>query len=277
MRHPRHLLRRLMLLAAVLLAACAPAAPEAVVLPTLFPSQTPSPEIQAAVEGTLTALVPTVTPRPETATPSPMPTATPIVVTLPALAGQRIPPPLDISLPDGWQTVGYDVLILSDVIALDDVGTIRGVPLAVYRGPVTNGQGTIVLLWGFPNVVNPFPEGGTPGAPDLWADGLRLLRLAVLEQDCNIGTDERRTYRVGLLSAVGAQFSAVACPELPDTRGWFVGVQEGGLNFVFYAYVEGPALVDPQRLDAFNAASREIQAILDTVRFNLPEATPDVP
>lgn len=276
MRHPRHLLRRLTLFAGGLLAACA-AAPAATGLPTPLPSLTPSPEIQAAVEATLTALVPTATPRPETATPSPAPTETPIVVTLPPLAGQRIAPPLEITLPDGWQTVGYDVLILSDVIALDDVGSIRGIPLAVYQGPVTGGTGTIVLLWGFPNIVNPFPEGGTPAAPDLWADGVRLLRLAVLEQGCNIGTDERRTYRIGLRSAVGAQFSAVGCPELPDTRGWFAGVQEGGLNFIFYAYVEGAALVDPQRLEAFNAAGQQMQAILETVRFNLPEATPDAP
>ncbi|MBI5670229.1 MAG: hypothetical protein HZC41_19725 [Chloroflexi bacterium] len=191
------------------------------------------------------------------------------MVTLPALAGERIPPPLDITLPEGWRTVGYDVLVLNDV------GAIRGVPVAVYQGNVTGGRGTIVVLWGFPNISDPFPDGGASGAPDLWSDGLRLLRLAVLEQGCNIGTGDQRSYRVGLLSAVGTQFSAVECPELEPTRGWFAGVQEGGLNFVFYAYAEGEPVVDPQRVDVFNAASQEMQAILDSVRFRVPEATPE--
>ncbi len=261
------------LLFALLLAACAPAAPTATPLPTFVPTLTATADIERAVAGTLTALAPTAGPGTATATAvvtaTPPPTQTPIVVTLPALAGERIPPPLDITLPDNWRTVGYDVLIVSDV------DTIRGLPLAVYQGPVTGGLGTIVVLWGFPNIGDPFPDGAATAAPDVWSDALRLLRLAVLEQGCNVGTDAQRSYRVGLLAAVGTPFSAVDCPELPNTRGWFAGLQERGLNFVFYAYVEGQQLVDPQQVTAFNTAAREMQAVLDTVRFRIPEATPE--
>lgn len=248
------------------LAACAQAAPTPTLTPV--PSLTPSPDIQAAVEQTLTALAPTGTPEPVTPTATPAPTETIEVITLAPLAGEHIPPPLDITLPEDWR-VGYDVLVLNDM------GALRGVPLAIYRGPVAGGTGTIVLLWGFPNLANPFPGPGTPAGPDLWADGVRLLRLAVLEQDCNIGTDRQRSYRVGTLSAMGAQFSAVECPELPNTRGWFAGLQESGLNFVFYAYAEGDAVVDPLRVEQFNAAAEQMQAVLDTVRFRVPEATPE--
>ncbi len=252
----------------LLLAACAaPPAPTAT--PTLLPSLTPSstPDLQAAVAGTLTALAPTAAATAPTA--SPTATEAPIVVTLPPLARQRIPPPLELTLPDGWETVGYDVLVLNDV------GDIRGIPFAVYRGPVGGGQGmgTVVLLWGFPNLVGGNPFEAARQELDLWSDGLRLLRLAVLEQGCNIGTDLRRQYTVGGRPAVGTQFSAVDCPELPDARGWFAGVRERDLNFVFYAYAEGDAMVDPQRLDAYNAARDELQAILDTVRFQVPEMT----
>lgn len=253
----------------ILLAACQ-AAPTATPLPTLVPSLTASPDIQEAVAGTLTAMAPTAGPGTATATvPVTPPTETPIVVTLPALAGEHLPPPIDITLPEDWRTVGYDVMVLNDV------GEIRGVPVAVYQGPVTGGQGTIVLLWGFPNITDPFPDSGSPIAPDLWADGVRLLRVAVLEQGCNIGTGEQRSYRLGLLSATGSQFSAVECPELPSTRGWFAGLQEKGLNFVFYAYAEGEQVVDPAQVRIFNQAGQEMQAILDTVRFNVPEATPE--
>lgn len=255
----------------ILLAACAQAAPTVTPLPTLVPSLTASPDIQEAVAGTLTAMAPTAGPGTATATAvvtaTETPTETPIVVTLPALAGEHLPPPIDITLPEDWEAVGYDVMVLNDV------GEIRGIPVAVYQGPVTGGRGTIVLLWGFPNIGDPFPENGSPVAPDLWVDGLRLLRIAVLEQGCNIGTDEQRSYRVGLLSAAGSQFSAVDCPELPSTRGWFAGLQEKGLNFVFYAYAEGDQIVDPANSAVFNQASQDMQAILDTVRFNVPEAT----
>ncbi|MFO7322353.1 MAG: thioredoxin domain-containing protein [Chloroflexota bacterium] len=186
-----------------------------------------------------------------------------LIVTVEPLLGERIEPPLEIELPDGWR-YGYDALVLRDV---DNV--IRTIPLAIYTGPVTGGRGFIVLLWGFPNLIAGNPLSGAAIAPDLWSDGLRLLRLAVVEQGCNIGTDLRTSYSVGELPASGTQFSAVDCPQLPDTRGWFAGLQEGGINFVFYVYTEP--------IEAMNVAEDQLQLILDSVRFTVPEAAATLP
>lgn len=179
------------------------------------------------------------------------------VVTVEPLLGEEIQPPLDITLPDGWGS-GYDALLLTDAD-----GSLRSVPLAVYTGPVEGGQGFIVLLWGFPNLV---PIGTDTSGPiqDLWGDGLRLLRLAVIEQGCNIGTDLRTQYSIGGQPAMGTQFSAVDCPELPDTRGWFAGISERGINFVFFVYT------DP--IDAMTGARAGLQTVLDSVQFRIPEA-----
>ena len=183
----------------------------------------------------------------------------PIVITLPPVQNQEIPPPLNLTLPDGWRT-RHDTLLLGDVDAM------RSVPFSYFTGPVTGGTGNIVLLWGFPNLVagNPFDASGVQ--VDLFTDGLRLLRLAVIEQGCNIGTDLRREYSIGGLTAVGTQFSAVTCPETSDTRGWFAGLQQNDINFIFYAYT------DP--IEAIDGARAELQAILDSVRFAFP--TPQV-
>ncbi len=192
---------------------------------------------------------------------TPDPEATePVVITLEPLMGASITPPLIIGLPQGW-AYGYDVLVLQDVDA------IRNIPIAVYMGPVTGGTGTIILVWGFPNLIPSLTENGI-AEPNLWADGLRLLRLAVIEQGCNIGTDLRRDYSIGGLASVGTSFAAVGCPELADTRGWFAGLQQFGLNFVFYTYVEPISAMDASAPD-------ELQRILDTVRFVVPPtATP---
>jgi hypothetical protein len=192
------------------------------------------------------------------ATPDPEATEPPLVVTVEPLLGERIPPPFEIALPDGWQ-FGYDTFILSDVD-----GAIRTIPLAVYTGPIPGGSGTIVLLWGFPNLFGAEMFSGGPNTPDLWSDGLRLLRLAIIEQDCNIGTDLRREYSIGGMSAAGTQFSAVDCPELPDTRGWFAGVQESGVNFVFFMFA------DP--IDAMTTGQEALQAVLDSVEFHVEPA-----
>ncbi|MBL8133959.1 MAG: thioredoxin domain-containing protein [Anaerolineae bacterium] len=197
----------------------------------------------------------------ELTTPTPDPEATeeaePLV--LEAVTGQDVPPPITLQLPAGW-------LSGSDVLVLQDVDAIRNIPFAIYTGPVTGGVGTIVLLWGFPNlVVAPSAVQATlpPEMLDLHIDGTRLLRLAVVEQGCNVGTDLRRTYSIGGLQAAGTQFAAVDCPELPDTRGWFAGLRQYGLNFMFYAYAEP--------IEAMDTAEVELQAILDTVVFTLPE------
>jgi hypothetical protein len=268
----------------VLLAAACGQTPAPTATPTPMPTlvasltaTTPG-DIALAVDSTLTALAPIgATPTDLTLTPTPEISATPTQtpdVTLPPLAGEKIPPPLDITLPEGWRVVLTDVQILQDVDR-----HIRGFPFEVYSGPVTGGIGTIVLYWGFPNLNLTTGEtavplmAGTPVRPDIWSDGLRILNLAVVEQGCTVGTDLRRSYRIGLLSGTGTQFSAVNCPELPDTRGWFTAIQEKGLNFVFYVYVEGEGVMSSASLDAFRAASDELQAILDTVRFRVPDGT----
>ncbi|MEP7291751.1 MAG: thioredoxin domain-containing protein [Chloroflexota bacterium] len=176
------------------------------------------------------------------------------------LSHEAVAPPLTLSLPAGW-SFAYDALVLQDIDG------IRPVPFAFYQGPVTGGIGTIVLLWGFPNLVVGAPAGGLI-QPDVWTDATRLLRLAIFEEGCNVGTDLRRNYSVGAMQAVGTQFAAVDCPQLVDTRGWFAGLRQFNVNFVFYAYTEPITAMD-------GAAVDELQAILDSVQFILPEVTPE--
>lgn len=183
------------------------------------------------------------------------------ILELPPVTNEATAPPIIIGLPQGWRS-GYAVQFLRDIDAD------RTIPVAVYQGPVTGGTGNIVLLWGFPNL-NIAPEGGTipeTVTPDLWLDGVRLLRLAVVEAGCNVGTDLRREYNVGGMTAVGTQFAAVDCPELPDTRGWFAGLRQYNINFIFYVFTEP--------IEAMDVAETELQAILNSVRFAAP-ATPD--
>lgn len=178
------------------------------------------------------------------------------VLQVDALSRQAVEPPLTIDLPEGW-SFAYDALVLQDIDG------IRPIPFAFYQGPVTGGIGSIVLLWGFPNLVNI-----NTLEPDVWTDGTRLLRLAIFEAGCNVGTDLRRNYSVGGMQAVGTQFAAVDCPQLPDTRGWFAGLRQFNVNFVFYAYTEPITAMD-------GSAVEELQAILDSVQFVMPEVTPE--
>jgi hypothetical protein len=185
-----------------------------------------------------------------TSTVDPLATA-PVVLTLDPLLGESFPPPLTLDLPDGWAQ-GDDTLLL------DDVAGVRAIPFTLYTGPVEGGTGNIVLLWRFPNVsLNPLAT--TPEAPDLYADGLRLLRLAIVEPGCNVGTDIRREYPIGGMTAIGTGFSAVDCPQLPDTRGWFAGLRWNNINYIFYMYT------DP--IEAMDMARDDLQAILDSMRF----------
>jgi hypothetical protein len=191
-----------------------------------------------------------------TATTDPLltPTAGPTVISIAPITSEGIAPPFSISLPPEWEAYYTNYL-------LPDVGGLLALPLAMYRGPVSGGgTGWIAVLWAFPNLsgsVNMFqPE---VGEVDLFADGLRLLRLAVLEQGCNIGTDLQRQYTVGGMPATGTQFSAVTCPENADTRGWMAGLPVNGLNFLFYVYTDPITAIDDSRAG--------LQAILDSVRF----------
>lgn len=193
------------------------------------------------------------------------PETTPILVN--PLLGLPVLPPLAIDLPASWGAY-YDTYIYTE---LD--GRVETLPLAFYQGPVTGGVGNIVLLWGFDSFVGAVFEQ----APDPWLDGLRLLQPVVFSPECNVGRFPKRDYRIGAFDAVGAQFTAIDCPnEAPDTRGWFAATTYEGLNFAFYAYI------DPLQ-PAGSQAEFDLQAILDSVRFDLdayqeiiPELTPEV-
>jgi hypothetical protein len=183
-------------------------------------------------------------------------TATPTPILIDPLLGLPIQPPITMDLPDGW-AYAYNAFVYSD---LD--GRIETVPFAYYTGPVTDGTGTIILLWGFDSVVNPFAaqQGTNP-----WLDGLRLLRLVVMDHSCTIGTAPEREYSVGGMEATGTQFSAVDCPEgIPDTRGWFAARVVDRVNFAFYMYVDP---IQP----AGATAEFDLQAILDTVEFRVSD------
>ena len=221
--------------------------------PTITPSPVPT-STSTATPLPSPTLLPTVTPLPE---PTDLPT---VVLEIPQLIEGGTAPPFDIAVPDSWESQNL-------IFTVPDVdGSLRPTQLTLYSGPVSGGTGTIVALWGFPNFINtsPFVAPGTPTPePNLWSDGLRLFRTAMVDRGCNSGTDLQRTYRVGDREGSGTQFAIVDCPESPDTRGWFAGLQEQGLNFVFFVYTEP--------IEAMNDADEELQAIMDTVRFRVTE------
>ncbi len=245
-------------LLALLIAACT-TAPAATPTPSLTPVPTdtatplPSPTIRPTATLTRTPL-PTLTPTlaDTPASPTPIPSAAPLEVE------EGVPPPFDIALPPGWQE-GYGILPVRDGI------TQTGVPVAIYTGPVPEHEdvtGWIVVLWGFPSI-SPGPEA------DLWADGLRFLRGALLDPSCNIGTDMARYFEVGGRDdAVGTFFSAVGCRGEPDTAGWFAGLREQGGNYVFFIYTEPLEGIDPAR--------GPLQDILDSIAWHtIPTHTPE--
>jgi len=176
---------------------------------------------------------------------------------------QALASPIDITLPDGWEVALNDTLLIQDIDAL------RTVPFTLYKGPVTGGTGSIAMLWGFPSLLaaNPLIAETEQTVPEnLLTDGLRMLRLAIVEPGCNVGTDVERTYSLGDgIEGPGTAWSAVNCPELPDTRGWFVGTRQQNLNFLFFVYIDP---IDPAGPTAEEQVAQEqLQAILDTVRF----------
>ncbi len=242
----------LAILSAALIAGCAPAptatptaTPVPTDTPTLPPSETPTPTETPAPTRTP---LPSVTPTEAAAMPTPQATAD---------VGEGIAPPYDVTLPQGWQ-VGYGILPVRDGV------TESGVPVAIYTGSIAADPavtGWIVVLWGFPSL-SARPEA------DLWADGLRFLRGALLDSSCNIGTDLSRTFSVGGRDdAVGTFFSAVSCRGEPDTAGWFAGLTEQGGHYVFFAYAEP--------LEGIDAARAELQAILDSIVWQpIPTWTP---
>jgi hypothetical protein len=217
---------------------------------TLTPAPTDVPTITPIVFPTLPPAF-TAVPAPATLTPS----ATPLLVE--PLTGIEVEPPFTLMLPQNWR-YGYDTLLYQDV------GEVKSVPIALYKGAVTGGTGTIVLVWNFRSVTTANPLSPDYGKPNLWVDGLRLLRALVFDARCNIGTEPEKQYRIGDLPAVGTSFAAVDCPDTPDTRGWFAGVTVENVNFVFYVYTDPISAMDGQ-------AQAELTAILESVRFDFSQ------
>lgn len=178
-----------------------------------------------------------------------------------AAEGEAIDPPVSVVMPEGWVTQNNTALV-QDIFMDEARGNLRVIPFSYYTGPVSGGTGFIVLVWGFDSYAISNPLAEDFGEINLWRDGLRLLRLALLEPECNIGTQTELEYQVGGLPAVGTYFAAVDCPESVDTRGWFAGLRQDGINFIFYVYTEPIEAMD-------GSAPDELQAILDTVAFHV--------
>lgn len=254
---------------------------------TPLPSLTPSPGAPLALPtgtpGPTWTLAPSSTPSGPTATSpllaaSPTPIASPLPTQSLVLPGDA--PPFGLNLPRGWQYAYQYVPIRT---AYDAV--MMGV--AIYQGPVTNGVGTIIALWGFPSIAPPpslsellgatasagTPTPGPGGLLDdltrsmLWTDGLRLLQGTVVDITCNVGTSGQRDFTVGGQPAVGTYFNITGCQGEPDTAGWFAGVKSDAGNVLFYAYAEP--------IEAYNDARGDLQTVLDSVRFAvMPTPTP---
>jgi hypothetical protein len=218
----------------------------------------------------LLAQTPVPTPDPDI-TPEVTPEIESVTIEIEASEGQEIDPPIMIELPDGWVSQ-------NSTIVIQDLMGLQVLPFTIYAGLINEGTGIgyITLLWGFDNVAL-LPDADSTNEVKInpFMDGLRLLRLALLEPECTVGTDVEREYPIGDQIGYGTGFAAVGCPKTEDTRGWFVSLNVDGLNFAFYIYAEPLASMD--------GAEGEFQAILDTVRFDIPgflaraqaEATPE--
>lgn len=235
---------------------------------TTTPTATPVPTDTATARPSAT---PTWTPSPLPAlTATPLPSLTPTDASAPPAsptppevltAVEGVPPPFDIMLPEGWRAA-YSVLPMRGPVIAGDI------PLAIYGGPVVDeaageliANGWIVVLWAFPSM-------SLDGTPDLWADGLRFLRAALLDPSCNIGTDQPQYFAVGGRDdATGTYWQAVTCQGEADASGWFAGLNEQGGNYVFFAGVEPPA--------SFYAAQPVLQSALDSIVWHvIPTVTP---
>ncbi|MGJ3238151.1 MAG: hypothetical protein ACFE0Q_05540 [Anaerolineae bacterium] len=210
----------------------------------------------------------------EEATPTPSVEPTPPTLVIEPLLGIGVNPPLDITLPDDWELVMRDTFTYRDLLQ-EDNGGIETLPIDVYYGPVTGGNGWIVMLWGYDSLVPYDPSLSEAQYTEAqyyerasWLNGLRMLQLVVFDSTrCNIGTAPQREYELGGLLAIGTTFSAVDCPfEQPDTRGWFATLNISNLNFSFFAYADP---IQP----AGAPFETELQAILDSIEFRVDEIT----
>ncbi len=242
------------------------------------PSATPTDMVSAAMTATAlkkaTGTGPTLAPSMPSATAtSPLLAASPTSPnTTPqptkSLVQVGIAPQYTIKLPEGW---GYAYQRVPVRTGLDE----QLMNVAIYRGPLPKAIGTIVVLWAYPSTVAPPTIAPLPGTPTpipgsggdilsqmLWTDGLRLLQGAILDITCNVGTTGQRAFSVGPVQGVGTFFNVTGCQGEPETAGWFVGVNQYGRNYLFYAYVEP--------VESYNDARGDLQKILDTVQFVAP-------
>ncbi len=94
-----------------------------------------------------------------------------------------------------------------------------------------------------------------------------MLQGTVMDITCNVGHYDEQHFSIGGKQAVGAYYNTSQCPDTPDTAGWFAGINQFGMNYVFYVYI------DP--IDSYNEGRPDIQKILDSVQFMpLPTNTP---
>lgn len=155
-------------------------------------------------------------------------------------------PPLTIELPEGWEGENF----LVPVANLFAAGNIA---MSVYEGPLADGKtGHIWILWGFPNIADPF------GGVNLWSDGLQLLR-GLLFFECNIGIDTKREFTIDNQTAEGTYYSAVDCAQGADIAGWFGALQYEGGNFAVFTGIEP--------VERVTEGLPEIQAIVDSIKF----------
>src|SRR5258708_28479180 len=225
---------------------------------TPLPSVTPTPSLvipppQPTQQNAQATAVPAATKVPAaTQTTAPSPTSPSALLALTPVMGMTplaskaallpgVPPPLDIQLPPGWQ-YGYSVVPVRDPFVEASMN------MALYTGPVKNGKGTIIVRWGCPSIgappslAVPLPTASlAPGATPidqqtqfLWSDGIRLLQGTIVDISCNVGRYDQQFFKIGGKDAVGAYFNASQCADIPDTVGWFAGLNQYGGNFLFY-------------------------------------------
>jgi hypothetical protein len=163
------------------------------------------------------------------------------------------PPPLTITLPEGWQQVH----ILVPLRTYDN--QVRDIPLSIFVGPLPGkAKGFIYLYWGFPNVVDL-----ATGEYNLWADGVQILRGSLVGETCSLGVYDQQMFSVGGQDAVGAFYQASECQDEQDTAGWFASLRVFDGSFAFYTAVEP--------WDALSNQRQALQSILDSVEFLPPE------
>lgn len=223
--------------------------PTPTITPTLLPSLTPTVQPSATP-------FPTFTPAPEI-TPEVTDEVIEIVLEGIEVDSDVLPAPIEVDLPDGWQQFDH-------IQPVQDVdGIFRAYPFTAYVGPVTGGQGFIIVIWGFASVTSGFGLSvDVPEHMNMGLDASRLLRLAIAI-GCNVGNnpDNDTEFRIGDQIGNGSNWAAVDCPDgAVDTKGWYAGLRFAGFNYAFYAFAEPIEAMD-------GAARDELQAILDSVVF----------